>query len=129
MSLKNHITVAKFPSSAIFDELQHALASSEKERRNAIEQANALLSFVLSNAAGETDSWHVDLRRTGRVGKGAGDNPTAVFLLSNEELGDLVSGRLSAETLFMAGKLRIKGDIVKTTVPEPLIKGPGSPKL
>jgi hypothetical protein len=46
------------------------------ERNKAIKLANAVFAFVLTNAASETDSWHIDLKKTGKVGKGPGMNPT-----------------------------------------------------
>lgn len=67
---------ARFPSSAIFDAIQHTLSSSEEERSNAIKQSNAIFAFVLTNDAGDTDSWNVDLKKTGTVGKGLGNNAT-----------------------------------------------------
>ncbi|KAH7121670.1 SCP-2 sterol transfer family protein, partial [Dactylonectria macrodidyma] len=98
-------------------------SSSEVERNNAIKQGNAIFAFVLTNAAGETDSWHVDLKETGRVGKGPGNNPTATLLLSEKDFGEMVANKVNAQKLFMAGNLKIKGDIVKATKIEPILKG------
>uniref|UniRef100_A0A0D2YKH2 SCP2 domain-containing protein n=1 Tax=Fusarium oxysporum (strain Fo5176) TaxID=660025 RepID=A0A0D2YKH2_FUSOF len=52
------------------------MSSTEIKRNNAIKQCNAVFAFVLTNTAGETDSWHVDLKETGKVGKGPCNNPT-----------------------------------------------------
>lgn len=62
----------KFPSSAAFDAIDSVLAGSEAERKDTIKQANGIFAFTLKNKAGETESWHVDLKETGRVGKGVG---------------------------------------------------------
>jgi hypothetical protein len=40
-----------------------------------MKQGKALFAFTLKNAAGETQSWHIDLRDKGEVGKGLGDKP------------------------------------------------------
>ncbi|KAH6867802.1 SCP-2 sterol transfer family protein [Thelonectria olida] len=118
MSLKN----PKFPSSVIFDTIQHELSSSEVYRNNAIKQASAIFAIVLTNAAGETDVWHIDLKETGKVGKGPGNNPTAVLLLSETEFGDMVANKVNAQKLFMDGKLKIKGDVMKATKVEHILK-------
>lgn len=73
----NHVSrlLDKFPSSAAFDAINEAL-SSEADKKDAIKQGNAVFAFTLKNAAGETESWHIDLKNTGTVGKGLGEKPT-----------------------------------------------------
>lgn len=65
----------KFPSSAAFDAIDAALSSDEGERKTAIKQGGAVFAFTLKNSAGETESWHIDLKNTGKVGKGLGEKP------------------------------------------------------
>ena len=48
---------------------------------------------------------------------------TAVTLsLSDEDFGKMVDGKRQAQQLFMSGKLKIKGDIMKATRMEPVLK-------
>ena len=35
-----------------------------------------MFAFTLKNKAGETESWHIDLKDKGEAGKGLGDKPT-----------------------------------------------------
>lgn len=42
--------------------------------------------------------------------------------LSDEDFGKLVSGKANAQRLFMAGKLKVKGDVMKATKMEPILK-------
>ena len=65
----------KFPASAAFDAINDAL-KSEADKKDAIKQANAIFAFTLKNKAGETESWHIDLKNQGVVGTGVGDKPT-----------------------------------------------------
>jgi hypothetical protein len=58
--------------------INSALNSSDKERKDAIKQGNAVFAFTLKNKAGETESWHIDLKNKGEVGKGLGENPTGM---------------------------------------------------
>ncbi|KAL2758080.1 hypothetical protein ACRALDRAFT_1061320 [Sodiomyces alcalophilus JCM 7366] len=118
MSLKND----KFPSSAAFDAINEALNSSDAERKNAIKQGKAVFAFTLKNQSGETENWHIDLKETGTVGKGLGDKPTVTLTLSDADFGALVSGKANAQRLFMSGKLKIKGDVMKATKMEPILK-------
>jgi hypothetical protein len=65
-----------FPSSEAFDVINSALTASEADRKDAIKQGNAVFAFTLKNKAGETESWHIDLKSKGEVGKGLGEKPT-----------------------------------------------------
>ncbi|CAL3972722.1 hypothetical protein PZA11_004232 [Diplocarpon coronariae] len=124
MSLKN----ASFPASEAFDAISESLKSSDADRKDAIKQGNAVFAFTLKNKAGETDSWHIDLKNKGEVGKGLGQKPTVTLSLSDEEFGKLVSGKANAQRLFMSGKLKVKGDVMKATKMEPILKKAQGPK-
>lgn len=68
--------IEKFPSSAAFDAIAEALNASDADRKDAVKQGNAVFAFTLKNKAGETQSWHIDLKETGKVGTGTGSKPT-----------------------------------------------------
>jgi putative sterol carrier protein len=42
--------------------------------------------------------------------------------LSDDDFGKLVSGKANAQRLFMSGKLKVKGDVMKATKMEPILK-------
>lgn len=65
-----------FPSSEAFEAINSALTSSDAERKDAIKKGQAVFAFTLKNKAGETESWHIDLKNKGTVGKGLGEKPT-----------------------------------------------------
>ncbi|KAL7622817.1 hypothetical protein AAE478_006496 [Parahypoxylon ruwenzoriense] len=118
MSLKND----KFPSSVAFEAINDSLQSSEADRKDAIKQGNAVFAFTLKNKAGETESWHIDLKEKGAVGTGLGTKPTVTLSLSDEDFGKLVAGQANAQRLFMSGKLKIKGDVMKATKMQPILQ-------
>ncbi|ELR04521.1 hypothetical protein VC83_03212 [Pseudogymnoascus destructans] len=118
MSLKN----AAFPSSEAFDAINASLQSDDAERKNAVKTAQSVFAFTLKNKAGETDSWHIDLKKDGVVNKGLGDKPTVTLSLSDEDFAKLVAGKANAQRLFMSGKLKVKGDVMKATKMEPILK-------
>ncbi|GMF71240.1 unnamed protein product [Aspergillus oryzae] len=116
MSLKNDA----FPSSAAFDAINAALQSDAAERKEAVDKAKAIVAFNLKNDKGQEESWYLDLKEKGEVGKGA---PSGVTLsLSDSDFASLVSGKANAQRLFMGGKLKIKGNIMKATKMEPVLK-------
>lgn len=70
------LPTAAFPSSEAFDAINDSLKSDDAERKNAIKMGQSVFAFTLKNKAGETDSWHIDLKKDGVVNKGLGDKPT-----------------------------------------------------
>lgn len=42
--------------------------------------------------------------------------------LSDADFGSLVAGKANAQRLFMSGKLKIKGDVMKATKLDPILK-------
>lgn len=47
---------------------------------------------------------------------------TVTLSLSDADFGNLVTGKANAQRLFMSGKLKIKGDVMKATKMEPILK-------
>lgn len=121
MSLKNDA----FPASAAFDAINSSLQSDDAERKDAVKKGNAIFAFALKNKEGNTENWHIDLKDKGLVAKGEapeGKKADVTLSLSDQDFGLLVSGKKNAQTLFMSGKLKIKGDVMKATKMEPVLK-------
>lgn len=127
--------------------INSALQSDAAERKDAVEKAKAVVAFNLKNADGKEESWYLDLKEKGEVGKGAAPaggkadgefssvEPTEVLKtnadesfnivtlnLSDADFASLVAGKANAQRLFMGGKLKIKGNIMKATKMEPVLK-------
>ena len=49
-------------------------------------------------------------------------DPTVTMILSDVDWAKLISGKANAQKLFMSGKLKIKGDVMKATKIEPILK-------
>lgn len=47
---------------------------------------------------------------------------TVTLILSDDDFAKLISGKANAQKLFMSGKLKIKGDVMKATKMEPILK-------
>ncbi|KAL2837116.1 putative lipid transfer protein [Aspergillus pseudoustus] len=107
-----------FPGSAAFDTISTAFASDETERENAIKAGGAVYSFTLVNKDGKQESWYMDLKKEGKVGKGAaptGGKPDVSIRLADETFASIVSGQAQAKSLFMRGKIKVKGNFIKAT--------------
>lgn len=61
----------EFPSSVAFDVINDTLKADEAERKDAISKAKAIVAFNLKNASGKEESWYLDLKDNGEVGKGS----------------------------------------------------------
>jgi len=120
MSLKSDA----FPSSDAFDAINDSLKSNDADRKDAVKKGNAIFAFTLKNSIGATESWYIDLKEKGEVAKGeapAGKKANVTLSLSDENFAKLVSGKAKAQSLFMSGKLKIKGDVMKATKMEPIL--------
>ena len=120
MSLKSDA----FPSSAAFDLISQSLSSNPSDRKDAIKKGGAIFSFELKNN-GQSEHWYIDLKETGTVGKGAapeGKKANVTLVLSDEDFGKLVTGKANAQRLFMSGNLKVRGDVMKATRMEPILK-------
>ncbi|KAF1349454.1 putative fatty acid-binding protein [Lizonia empirigonia] len=118
------LALADFPSSAAFDAIQASLSASDADRKAAIKSGNGIFAFTLKNA-GKEESWHIDLKETGTVGRGVapeGKKPAVTLVLNDSEFAKLVAGRANAQKLFMSGKLKVKGDVMKATKLDPILK-------
>ena len=69
-TLSLYKTLDSFPASAAFEVINSALQSDDAERQDAVKNGQAIFAFTLKNGAGETDSWHIDLKDKGAVGRG-----------------------------------------------------------
>lgn len=134
----------KFPSSAAFDAINAAINASDADRKDAIKQGKGVYAFTLKNKEGETASWHIDLKTTGAVATGLGEKPngawkrggllpltsdtdsssktTVTLSLSDADFANLVAGKGNAQRLFMSGKLKVSGDVMKATKLDPILK-------
>lgn len=47
-----------------------ALQADDAERQDAIKKGNAVFTFTITNAKGQTKSWYLDLKEKGVIGEG-----------------------------------------------------------
>lgn len=71
MAEHRHPPTDAFPSSAAFDAINSTLQADAAERKEAINKAKAVVAFNIKNDKGKEESWYLDLKDKGVVGKGA----------------------------------------------------------
>ncbi|KAJ4147150.1 hypothetical protein LMH87_001695 [Akanthomyces muscarius] len=118
MSVSNE----KIPASQLFDVINEQLSENPDEVRDAIKKGNGIFAFTIKGNSGVTDSWHVDLKSTGRVGKGIGEKPSVTVVLDEDNFTKLFLGQANPQNLFMTGKLKIKGNLMKAMALQPILQ-------
>lgn len=104
----------QFPSSEAFDFIKTTLESSEDAKKQFIKQANMLVQFDIRNPAGQIATWYIDAKKTGAVGKGKPESkPDVAVVVADADFKKLVDGKANAQRLFLSGKLKVRGDVMK----------------
>ncbi|KAG0240030.1 hypothetical protein B0O80DRAFT_393324 [Mortierella sp. GBAus27b] len=120
-----------FKSAAAFDQIKAGIEGMSKADREAqVKKVKAVFQFDLTNEAGKTATFHVDLKNgAGSVGTGApAAKPDVVISTKDEVFVDLASGKANAQKLFMSGQIKVKGQVMLATKLGDILKA-NKPKL
>ncbi|TPX59330.1 hypothetical protein PhCBS80983_g02516 [Powellomyces hirtus] len=114
-SSEKGVAVPGFESSQVFETLKMGVETgSDEERKARVQKVKAIFQFDITNTSGKTASWYIDLKNApGAVG--AGPAPTkadATVLISDADFVTLASGKANAQKMFMAGKIKVKGQMM-----------------
>mmetsp|Transcript_7934 Transcript_7934/g.7867 ORF Transcript_7934/g.7867 Transcript_7934/m.7867 type:complete len:128 (-) Transcript_7934:93-476(-) len=119
------ITVDGFNASPLFKELQEAL-QDDKIKQKAISGVKATLVLTLKNKEGKEQSWLLDLKKDGSVKKVDSVPKSDVqLILKDADFVKLATGKANGQKLFMNGKLKVKGNMMKATSLEGVFKAIG----
>lgn len=119
------ITVDGFNASPLFKELQDAL-QDDKIKQKAISGVKATLVLTLKNKEGKEQSWLLDLKKEGSVKKVDSVPKSDVqLILKDADFVKLATGKANGQKLFMNGKLKVKGNMMKATSLEGVFKSIG----
>ncbi|RHZ44643.1 hypothetical protein Glove_714g6 [Diversispora epigaea] len=113
-----NLNVPGFKASEVFEQLKAKLdSSSPSERQAQVKKVKGSFQVDITNAEGKKQSWYIDFK-TGDGSIGAGPSPKkadSIIGVSDSDFLDLASGKLNAQKAFMAGKLKIKGNMMLAT--------------
>ncbi|CAX42665.1 oleate-induced peroxisomal protein, putative [Candida dubliniensis CD36] len=117
------VEVDGFNASALFKELNEGLQDKSKAQE-AIKGVNAVIIITLKNKEGKDQSWVLDLKKEGTLTKVDGSIPKGdvQLLLKDADFVKLANGKANGQKLFMNGKLKVKGNMMKATAIESVFK-------
>lgn len=111
-----------FQASPFFEELTAALNDS-KIKQSAINGVKATIVITLKNKEGKDQSWFLDLKKDGTLTKVEGAQKADVqLILKDADFVKLATGKANGQKLFMNGKLKVKGNMMKATSIESVFK-------
>lgn len=108
----------------LFDFMQSVVDDDPLLRKKSIAKVNAVCVVTLKGANGKTKSWLMDFKKEGTVSKIDGKVPKAdiQLFLADKDFVKLVNNEANPQRMFMAGKLKIKGNIMKAALIEPFLR-------
>jgi len=93
---------------AIFDEMAKRIAAKPE----LVQKIGAVYQFDVAGAG----TWSVDLKNApGGVKNSAAPSPNCTIAMATDDFIGLMTGKLNGQQAFMAGKLKVKGDIMLAT--------------
>ncbi|CAO3636471.1 unnamed protein product [Cunninghamella echinulata] len=107
------IIVPGFKSSELIAELDKVFSNyTAEEKAKLIKQVNGIFQFAITNGEGKQEFFTVDCKKEGNVTRGKGAKPDAIISIKDQDFVDLASGKLNGQKAYMAGKLKIKGQMM-----------------
>lgn len=111
-----------FNASDLFKELGEGL-QDESIKKKAVSAVKAVIVITLKNKEGKDQSWVLDLKKDGTIKKADSVPKNDVqLLLKDADFVKLASGKANGQKLFMNGKLKVKGNMMKATAIESVFK-------
>ena len=111
-----------FESNQFFELLQTGLADADLKKK-AINGVKAIIVLTLKNKDGKEQSWVLDLKNKGSVEKVDKLPKSDVqLILKDADFVKLAQGQANGQKLFMNGKLKLNGNMMKATAIEGVFK-------
>lgn len=108
----SNVTTSGLKSAAVFDRMKHSIGP------DAVKRMKGVIAFHVTNGAdGSSGTWVVDLKNgNGSIsflekGKKSSTKVDMTLTIKDDDLVDMASGDLDGQSAFMAGKLKIKGNM------------------
>ncbi|ODV93739.1 hypothetical protein PACTADRAFT_82237 [Pachysolen tannophilus NRRL Y-2460] len=115
-----------FKSIGYLDAIRKVLESNSKLKESTIKKTDAIIIFNIKNKKGDLKSFSLDLKKTGELTEI--DPPPAeqvadiIIDISDLDFKKLILAKTNAQRLFMNGRLKIKGNVMKAANIENILK-------
>lgn len=118
------LAVEGFYGSELFDFMKGIVNDDPELKKKSINKVNSICVITLKNKQGQTHSWVMDFKNHGTIDKVAGAVPKCdiQLFMSDVNFVKLVNNEANPQKLFMGGKLKIKGNIMKAASIEPFLR-------
>jgi len=98
-----------FKATALFRVLEGAM---QEDKENLIEKVRGIYCFKVKNSAGKEGLWIINAKvGKGKVEYNGKDKPDVTFIMNDEDVTDLISGKLNPQKAFFQGKIKIQGNM------------------
>lgn len=98
-----------FKSAVLFDEIKQELT---KDGSKYVKKINGIFRFDVKNKANEAAVWIVDVKNgEGSVSTDSNGKGDVTITIGDEDLLNLMMGKLNPQQAFFQGKLKIKGNM------------------
>jgi len=99
---------SNFKAAALFTELEKRVGTDGAEL---VKQVNGIYQFDITKD-GKTETWGVDLKNgNGKLIHGKPEKADCAITVSDDDFIQIFTGKMNAQEAFMAGKLKLKGNI------------------
>ncbi|CAL4159689.1 unnamed protein product, partial [Meganyctiphanes norvegica] len=105
-------TTPQLVSDAVFQEM------AARVTPDMVAKVKAMFQWNITVDKKEAQIWTVDLKQSGTVYQGppaGGVKPDVTLTLEDQDMVDMVTGKLNSQKAFMSGKLKVKGNVMLTT--------------
>lgn len=118
------LAIEGFYGSELFDFMKGIVDDDPELKKKSISKVNSICVITLKNKEGKTHSWVMDFKKEGTIQKVTGAVPKCdiQLFMSDVNFVKLVNNEANPQKLFMGGKLKVKGNIMKAASIEPFLR-------
>lgn len=124
MSEEKSLAQENFYGSELFDFMKSIIDDDPELKKKSIKKVASVCVITLRNKQNQTHSWVLDFKKEGTIQKVGQKVPKydIHLFMSDTNFVKLVNNEANPQTLFLNGKLKVKGNIMKAASIEPFLR-------